>query len=608
MGVWLSKLLPQKIKHRFFFSFVLFVLIPLLLLQLYYYRSTERLIVEKIQEQSGEQLSLMKTEFSEMTNLAFLQWIELERSRELVGALRASGGDVNKRSETIREVIDRSRSRAMPLSRYLHYSVADLAGFQANSAEAEGGQPDPDWGAKALEKLEETGDTYKWIPGAPNYLPTSVTWSGKLLTFIATIRDGDALIGVIRISFDYETWLKEAAKNFPVLQTYFILDETGQALAQTEPTSRIQSAVVKKFTPATSNLAYWVEESNTMLYGSTWLLPERWQIVVAFPLRIYFGDLKLLERRFFLTFLILTGIFILLTLFISSSVMRPLKLLKNKMEGMVRAEMKTFLPEQAYHGELSALARTFNRMVTDMHLMVDRLKREERQRESVRFQMLISQMNPHFLLNTLNTLKWHAIDKDDQTAADICKQLGKLLESSLTDEADLIHLQDEIELVEAYVRIQKFRYDDRFVVHYEYDEQLRYALVPKLSLQPLVDNSIVHGFPRMEKQGIIRVRVYQEGNKLVMEVHDNGQGVQEAEKKRQRRIRKGIGLTNVRERLQLLFKQEAELELIAREEGALVRVAFPLLLAAPYHIEGGEGHVEADHRRGRADGAPDDPE
>ncbi|PYI52035.1 sensor histidine kinase [Paenibacillus flagellatus] len=608
MGVWLNKLLPQKIKHRFFFSFVLFVLIPLLLLQLYYYRSTERLIVEKIQEQSGEQLSLMKSEFNEMTNMALLQWIALERSRDLVNALRESDGDVDARSETIREAIDRSRSRAMPLSRYLHYSVADLAGVQASSAEAEGGQPEPGWGAKALEKLQETGAPYKWIPGVPNYLPAGLTWSGKLLTLIATIRDGDALIGVIRISFDYETWLKEAAKNFPVLQTYYILDETGQALAQTEPTSRIRPAVVKKLTSAAPKPAYWVEESNTMLYGSTWLLPERWQIVCAFPLRIYFGDLKLLERRFLLTFLVLTGIFILLTLFISASVTRPLKLLKNKMEGMVRAEMKTFLPEQAYRGELSALARAFNRMVSDMHLMVDRLKREERQRESVRFQMLISQVNPHFLLNTLNTLKWHAIDKDDQTAADICKRLSKLLESSLTDEADLIHLQDEIDLVEAYVRIQKFRYDDRFAVQYEYDEQLRYALVPKLSLQPLVDNCITHGFPRMEKQGIIRVRVFRAGDKLVMEVQDNGQGVEEAEKKKQRRIRKGIGLTNVRERLQLLFKREAELELIALEEGALVRVAFPLLLADPYQAEGGDVHVETDHRRRRADGAPDDPE
>ncbi|WP_158560285.1 sensor histidine kinase [Paenibacillus contaminans] len=589
MGVWIGKLLPQKIKNRFFFSFVLFVLIPLLLLQLYYYRSTERLIVDKIQEQSGQQLDLMKTGFSEMKNIAFLQWIELERSRELVDALRDIRRDTDKQIESIQEVIDRSRSRAMPQSRYLHYSVADLNDFQASSAEAGGGPLDRSWNAKALAALNEKGESYRWVPGVPNDLPASVTWSSKLLTFIGTIRDGEALIGVLRISFDYETWLKDSAKNFPVLQTYYILDESGKSLVQTEPTGGIKNDIVKKFTPTSSNPAYWVEESNTMLYGSTWLLPERWQIVSAFPLRIYFGDLKLLEQRIFITFLILTSVFILLTLLISSSVTRPLKLLKNKMEGVVRAEMKTFLPEQAYRGELSGLARSFNRMVTDMHLMVDRLKREERQRESVRFQMLISQMNPHFLLNTLNTLKWHAIDKEDATAADICKQLGKLLESSLTDEADLIRLQDEIDLVEAYVRIQKFRYDDRFVVFYKFEEHLRYALVPKLSLQPLVDNCIVHGFPRMEKQGVIQVSVYQEGNKLVMEVKDNGQGVKEAERKKQRRIRKGIGLTNVRERLQLLFKKEAELELVEQKEGALVRVTFPILLATPYKSEGEEG-------------------
>ena len=87
--------------------------------------------------------------------------------------------------------------------------------------------------------------------------------------------------------------------------------------------------------------------------------------------------------------------------------------------------------------------------------MIGKLKAEERQKEAAHFQMLLSQMDPHFLLNTLNTIKWIGIRNGNKEIEAICVSLGKLLETSLNSEVDMIHLHEEIELVEAFVYIQK---------------------------------------------------------------------------------------------------------------------------------------------------------
>ncbi|WJH33441.1 histidine kinase [Paenibacillus sp. CC-CFT747] len=132
-------------------------------------------------------------------------------------------------------------------------------------------------------------------------------------------------------------------------------------------------------------------------------------------------------------------------------------------------------------------------MVSDLSGLLQKLKAEERQKEAVRYHMLLSQMNPHFLLNTLNVVKWNALSKGDEDTAGICVSLGTLLETSLNEETDLIHLKTERGLTEAYVSIQAFRYEQAFDIQWEYESRLEYALVPKLSLQPLVENAIFHG-------------------------------------------------------------------------------------------------------------------
>ncbi|WKL05188.1 histidine kinase [Paenibacillus amylolyticus] len=261
---------------------------------------------------------------------------------------------------------------------------------------------------------------------------------------------------------------------------------------------------------------------------------------------------------------------------ISATFTRPLSHLQNKMKEVVRKNLKIRIPEGRSRGEVLELTRTFNTMLDDANQMINRLKAEERQKEAVHFHMLLAQMNPHFLLNTLNTMKWSAIRSGNEEISEMCVSLGKLLEVSLNSQVELVYLKDEIELVQAYLHIQRIRYRDSFEVTCEFDDKLEYALVPKLSLQPLVENAIHHGVGPLEQLGQIRIGIYrQDTGKLMLEVADNGIGMEESRRQQMTRTRPGIGLSNLRERLRLLFKGQSELEVIDTKPGTLVRFSIP---------------------------------
>ncbi|MNI24582.1 Sensor histidine kinase YehU [compost metagenome] len=588
----LSGLFPQKIKYRLFFSFVLVILIPFFLLQIYYYRQTEDLLVQKICVQDKAQLTIMKEDLDEIFSLAFRQLIRLEKEDVITEGLRRTNSeDWKERGQSIRELLDQLSKQFPAQSLYLDYTVMDLDGRMVHAGSDKPINEDTDWGLQAIGNLKAGSKSYSWTLSEFDPLAEG-TVNNRMMTLTGLLQDQGEVIGVGRIRFDLSAWLRSTSRSFPVKSNYYLVEGTGQILVQTEVFSGIQSSMMAKLIGNDMNT---VNEDYSILYNGLSLgLPSpKLMLLSAFPLHIYFGDFKMLEHKFMLTFMILTTLFILLTFLISSMITRPLQLLKRKMETTVHSSLKTLLPEKPYYGELLILAKTFNRMVRDMNQLIQQLKVEERQKEAVKFQMLLAQMNPHFLLNTLNTLKWSAIGRDDQITADICIHLGKLLETSLNAEVDLIYLNSEIELVESYMQIQNFRYEQRFSIRYEYEERLQYVLIPKLSLQPLVENAIVHGFARMN-HGDILVRAYESDQRLIVEVIDNGHGIEEAERNKSRRARKGIGLSNVRERLQLLFKQEGDLQLIFMEQGTVARMCLPILVAEPYN-SGGNLDVEAAH-------------
>lgn len=208
----------------------------------------------------------------------------------------------------------------------------------------------------------------------------------------------------------------------------------------------------------------------------------------------------------------------------------------------------------------------------------DRRIAEARLREELsRSQLaaLRSQVNPHFLFNTLNSV--NALMRADVTRARrMLADLAALLRSSFRDpDQQEVELGAELELAERYAAIQAVRFEDRMRLEVDVPAELHGAMVPTLSLQPLIENSVIHAIEKVARPCTVRIVAARDGDTLRLEVSDDGPGPGEGGGA-------GIGLSNTRQRLQQLYGEDAKMEAQGSADG------FRVLLALPYRTQGGE--------------------
>ncbi|WP_172195040.1 cache domain-containing sensor histidine kinase [Saccharibacillus qingshengii] len=629
---WKS-LMPQKLKHRLFAAFVLLILVPFALLNVYNYRQIERLVEEKISRQSREQLVQLNRMLEDQMSIAYKTLIFLEQDSSVRSALQHPEARTSLDNQALVEEKFKSLGNSFFLyNPYVYFTLLDfydsvytsypprkqleyapyreLFVSQLGEAPSVPGSPGGT-SAKpfvpgelpASDSAAPGGLYYRWDPRDGNNILREISSGPYLLSLYAYMRDDSGRpYGLARIAIDYSSWFRSALKESPGGQEYFLMTGTGERLAGSTEDAFLTESVTKAIR-AGGPQRYVTDRDSGMLVNYVYVEPLDWYMVSRIPLDVLFAEISELKSRYFLTFYGLTAVFILFAFMISAAFTRPLSLLQDRMKEAASKNLRVRISEERSRGEVLELTRTFNTMLDDTHELIRRLKAEERQKEAVRVHMLLAQMNPHFLLNTLNTMKWSSIRSGSDDITEMCVSLGKLLEASLASEVELIHLKDEIELVQAYLHIQRMRYRDAFTVTCEFDEELEYALVPKLSLQPLVENAIRHGVANLPARGEIGIRVYREDGRLTLEVEDNGIGMEQSRRLKRAGERQGIGLPNLKERLQLLYRGEGGLETLpGSSAGTRVRVRIPFLLSTPYRSgaepsgpilsERGEEHVD----------------
>lgn len=227
--------------------------------------------------------------------------------------------------------------------------------------------------------------------------------------------------------------------------------------------------------------------------------------------------------------------------------------------------------------ELVDLARQFNIMLDRIDQLMIAVKEEEQNVRRYELQALSSQINPHFLYNTLDTIVWMAEFNDSKRVVEVTKSLAKYFRLALNQGHEQISLKDEIDHVRQYLFIQKQRYGEKS--QYEIKELKQYDdyKIPKLILQPLVENAIYHGIKEMNRQGMIRVSVSENDTQLIVSIYDNGRGFVASETTNATLVRLGgVGLKNVDQRLQLQFGKSYHMEIKSEENTYTeIRLYFP---------------------------------
>ncbi len=229
--------------------------------------------------------------------------------------------------------------------------------------------------------------------------------------------------------------------------------------------------------------------------------------------------------------------------------------------------------------ELGYLSKCFNKMSCEIDNLLNRVYKEQLTRKESELKALQAQINPHFLFNTLESINWMAQLNNVPEIRDMVTSLSALMEASIGKGSPMVPLSKELKYIDSYLLIMKNRYGDRLTYESHIDKSLLRNEVPKLILQPLVENAIYHGIDRMRKKGIITLTIEQREDQIYIEIKDNGKGMTTEEVEDMNRLfkednhdyllgtnRKSIGLANVNGRLKLFFGQEYGLEVESEYE------------------------------------------
>ena len=219
-------------------------------------------------------------------------------------------------------------------------------------------------------------------------------------------------------------------------------------------------------------------------------------------------------------------------------------------------------------------------MVRRIQKLMTTVREEEIILRKTELKALQAQINPHFLYNTLDSIAWMCERGKNADAVEMVHALAQLFRISISRGHELIPIEKELQHAEAYLRIQKFRYKNQFTYHFTVDEGCLHCLCNKITLQPIIENSIVHGLDLMVDAGHIEITVKPDGEDILLIVEDDGIGMEpeqvSALLQNEPSDRTGIGVKNVNDRLRIYFGAEYGLSIrSAPYEGTTVTIRTP---------------------------------
>lgn len=315
--------------------------------------------------------------------------------------------------------------------------------------------------------------------------------------------------------------------------------------------------------------------------------PAGWKICTVLPKSEIWRSSRFVLNFFLLSFLFSLGMVILFSSKMMERIVRPVVRLSEQMEKENYGNLEQIQIVRT-GDEIETLYKCYCSMIEKIQEEERVRMEQEKKKKEMEFAIMHSQIAPHYLYNVLNTVMFLAATEKNKKIVDIVRALICTLQETLDIGSDQVEtsVEKEIKLVEAYLDIQKYRYGGRFESKILCEENLNGYIIPKTIIQPLVENALVHGILPAERKGMVLVRVSKAEEKIVIEVEDDGIGIQESylqERETESQNvpkkdgRRHIGIQNVRERIRYLYGDSYGMK-IERREGGGTKIVLDLPL------------------------------
>lgn len=454
------------------------------------------------------------------------------------------------------------------------------------------------------KKIMEGGNNFSWFstrPGSYGYVSDShrvdVFSLGKQVYNINNM--GRINLGAvidIREEVLSDICSKASRANLPA--QCFLVDGTGMIMAHPDQnmlfknvSDLFSSEDVFRLLDAGTKVSSFETKffDKSVIANVVKLKVNDWRVINIIENEYLYKDSNRVVKTIFLMALICIILSFIAAYLVSWGISRPLKNIVGIMRQVVASNLDARIDgtgNKSTSDEIAVLQESFNYMLSQIKELINKVYEEQNSKRISEIKALEAQINPHFLYNTLDTIKWTALFQKANNAAEMASLLSRLLHISLGKGMETVKVKEEIEHVQCYMGIQKFRFNFNIEVNYNIDEDTKELRIPKLILQPIVENSILHGLAEKQEGGIITINCFKSEEYLKFEIIDNGCGIDTNEsdifkqsKRKSGEAFSGIGIANVDERIKLICGNDYGIRIESQvNEGTKVEIKLPVMI------------------------------
>ncbi len=432
-----------------------------------------------------------------------------------------------------------------------------------------------------ITKLTDEQIPYGKLFTAVRQMNISDVSSGKVRR-LGEIRENPCLVINFRPVYMKDILEKSSTNDSLKDMDYYVMDKDGTIVYSTETDMTEGSVYAADWLSARDEKTgfdgffIWEnEEKQLMSYCQSEV--TGWLIVNTIPLSSLTGSITTRYLRYLvISFLILLGISALVSWFVSSAVNRQFYRVIGTIE-QIGSGCFSGKIDYDQQDEFAFFYSKLEKMSSDLQNLIHENYEVKLIQRDTQIKALNAQLNPHFIYNTLNIINWTCLEGDTETTSQMLVNLSRMLRYTAYHTEPFELLKDDLEWLERYLFIMQFRFSERFEVLIDIPETLMNCKVPKLFLQPFVENSIVHGFENKKEKGLLEIHTEEDGKDIIFYVEDNGCGMSP---EKVDEIMNGnpdsIGMANVKQRIQILYGPLYGVECYSQPgEGTCVMVKLP---------------------------------
>lgn len=442
------------------------------------------------------------------------------------------------------------------------------------------------------EIINRTRDKIKpqWMGPVKVVLTNETTQDVFVIVKSIIDRDSGKFLGTVFVYVN-ETHISDIYQNENSIRNsrYHIIDNEGIVISSNnkeelyKPYSMISGGLEAVDIMKSNNYEIISDEGIESLQNTFYYEKLDWRIIYTLPVDEIQLNNAYVTQILFIVGIICSLLGIALSAIISKSITKPIYILSDRMKKVGSGELSIRVNEEEIKGrELRRLSKGFNMLMDDIQGLMDDVKKEQDKQHDYEFRLIQSQIKPHFLYNTIETIiSCVKLDLKDK-ALMVSKSLALFYRRSLSSGKDIITIGEEVEMTRNYLIIQGFRYSEYLTYDFDVNDDIQNCAIQKLMLQPIVENAIYHGIKPMNQKGELKIEGRRKGDHILLTVRDNGVGMDKdaiskilSEEPEQR---EGFGLGSMNNRIKLLYGDEYGLEIeSAPGEYTLVSLRIPLI-------------------------------